>query len=262
MAKICPLYSGSSGNSTFIGDSSSGILIDIGVSCKKLISGLETIGQKPENIKAVFITHEHSDHIQGVSVFLKRYKIPLFASAGTIAYMEEHGCFCEGAKYYELQSGGTEVAGMEITSAPTPHDAKESVCYRIEYSGKKIAVATDIGYITKEIEAAVKGCDAVLIESNYDIKMLDSGSYPYYLKKRIKGRKGHLSNPDCAEMVLRLVLGGSTRIFLGHLSEENNSPDIAYQATFQALREQGLFPDKDYLLRVADRYKPSAAYSF
>jgi len=262
MAKFCPLYSGSSGNATFVGDSDGGILVDIGVSCKMTVDGLCAIDHKPEDIKAVFVTHEHSDHIKGVRVFLKHFKVPLFASAGTLQYLQNNDCIPEGVRCHVIPNGGVEVYGMTVTGFATSHDAAESLGYRIEAGERKIAIATDLGCITEEVQEAIIGSDLVMLESNYDLRMLEQGSYPYYLKRRIKGNRGHLSNEECADKLVDLVLHGTTRLYLGHLSKENNMPDVAFQTAANALTSHQMTPERDYILRVADRYRPSRPLFF
>ena len=252
MAKFCSLYSSSEGNCTYIGASSGGILIDIGVSAKKAEEALTGIGISPDSIKAIFITHEHSDHIKGVRVFASRHKIKVYATRGTLEGMNEAGVFKTPFDAYVMPEEGIEVAGIYVKSFETPHDSNDSCGYvALTPDGKKIAVATDIGKITPVVENAITGCDLVLLESNHDVRLLKLGPYPFFLKERILSNFGHLSNEACAEMAAKLYINGTTRFVLGHLSKENNMPQIAYETTKAALAEVGGAEGKDYILTVA-----------
>lgn len=262
MAQFCPLYSGSSGNSTFVGDSGGGILVDAGVSCRSIVNGLKEIDQQPENIKSIFITHEHSDHIKGLKVFLKHYPVPVVSTRGTIESLIKKDCIPNGVDCHVIPSGGVEVYNIEVYAFPTPHDAAESVGYKMIYGNHKFAVTTDLGYVTDEVRQAVTGCDLVMLESNYDQQMLKHSNYPYVLKRRIQGEKGHLSNNDCGDFVVDLVKNGTTRFYLAHLSQENNLPRVAYEHTSGRLDDEKMVCNKDYILHVASRYKPSERMSF
>ncbi len=250
MARVYPLFSSSKGNATYIGTPSSGILIDVGVSCKRLCEGLEVCGIDSDAIKAVFITHEHSDHISGLSVFTKRFNIPVYAQEKTLDKLIRENRISPKSRAEVITESFIEENGMLMKCFNTPHDTIESCGYRIHTpDGKKITVCTDLGNITSVVEENLIGSDFVLLESNYDEQMLKTGSYPYYLKKRISSSNGHLANKDCARIVRTLVETGTTRIVLGHLSQENNRPHIAEGATLEQL--SGLERNKDYLLSVA-----------
>lgn len=256
MARFCPLFSGSSGNSIYIGTSETGILVDIGMNAKQTTLALERMGINPDSIKAVFITHEHSDHINGLRVFAARHGLNVYSSKGTLDALDNNGVL-NGKFFADEIASGVEVDGMNITAFRTPHDSKESVGYKIEMpGGRKAAVVTDLGIMTDEIMSAISGCDLVLIESNHDVKMLQNGAYPYYLKRRILSDDGHLSNENCAKAVTELIKTGTTRFFLGHLSRENNIPELAYQNTYSALMDCGAKEGEDFLLSVAPRCNP------
>ena len=247
MARIYPLFSSSKGNSTYIGSRESGILIDDGVSFTRLKKALELNGLSLEAIKAVFITHEHSDHINGLKVLTKKINAPVFARGRTLEYL------CKGEHLngeYSEMTEGTEVCGMRVESFPTPHDSRESCGYKITFpDGKTAAVCTDLGYVTDEVESALLGTDCVLLESNYDVEMLRNGIYPFHLKTRIFGKTGHLSNPDSGAFAAKLIKSGTTRIILGHLSQENNTPEIAERTVVSCLN--GFSRNSDYILSVA-----------
>ncbi len=256
LARFCPLFSGSSGNSIYVGTAESGVLIDVGMNAKQTTLALERMNIDPNSIKAIFITHEHTDHINGLRVFASRHNINVYSSKGTLEALENSGVI-NGKFFADEISSGVEVDGMNITSFRTPHDSSESVGYVIELPGeRKAAVVTDLGIMTDEIMNAISGCDLVLIESNHDVNMLNNGEYPYYLKRRILSDTGHLSNDNCARAVTQLLKTGTTRFFLGHLSRENNIPELAYQSTYSALLENGAKEGQDFLLSVAPRSNP------
>lgn len=257
MAEFCSLYSSSSGNCTYIGTSAGGILVDVGVSAKKTEEALKGIGVDPSSINGIFITHEHSDHINGVRVFASRHNIPIYATEGTLDGLSEAGVFKARVNAYIMPETGMECAGIFISSFKTSHDSNQSCGYSlVTPDGKRIAVATDTGIVTNETRQALMGCELVLLESNHDVNMLRMGPYPYFLKERILSSKGHLNNDDCAAFAKELVENGTTRLVLGHLSKENNMPSLAFQTTKNALEEMGAEIDKDYMLTVAGDLNP------
>lgn len=258
MAMVCPLYSGSSGNSTFIKNKDGGILVDAGVSCRAVKTGLDGIGQSMDGIRAIFVTHEHIDHIRGLKVLLKHHDIPLYASAGTLEYLELHDCIPPDCTVSVIGPQGVYIGDMHVVPFHTPHDAAESMGFSVELGGgRRVCVATDLGFVTDEVRAHLCGSDLVVLESNYDKRMLECGSYPYPLKRRILGQTGHLSNDHCAEELCCLANNGTTRFFLAHLSRENNVPELARQTAIAALAAGGFEQGIDYLLEVASRSAPS-----
>ena len=251
MAKFCSLFSSSSGNCTFLGNGDRGILIDAGVSAKKIKEALLKREIDPGNIDGIFVTHEHSDHINGIRVFASAYKIPVFATEGTLSALEENGTLNGKFPFDIMPREGVQVGDLFVTSFETPHDSRESCGYKIIFPhGQKAVIATDIGRITPTVENALMGAELVMLESNHDVAMLQSGDYPYYLKRRILSDRGHLSNEACAQEAVKLVKKGTARLFLGHLSTENNFPDLAYQTTFSALESEGAKEGIDYILKV------------
>ena len=252
MAKFCSLYSSSSGNSTYIGTSAGGILVDVGVSAKKTVDALKNIDVDPSEISGIFITHEHSDHINGVRVFASKYNIPVYATEGTLDGMSDYGVFKSRVNAYIVPESGMESSGIFIRSFKTSHDSRESCGYSlVTPDGKRIAIATDTGIVTDDMDKAVCGCDLVLLESNHDIRMLKMGPYPFSLKQRILSDRGHLNNDDSAEFAKKLVGSGTTRLVLGHLSKENNIPSLAYETAKAAITEIGAEENTDYMLTVA-----------
>ena len=252
MARFSSLFSSSSGNCSYIGSAKGGILIDAGVSAKQINLKLDCIGVNPVDIGAIFVTHEHSDHVRGLRVFASKHKIPVYATQGTIDALISSGVANGSFEINPVDSEGIEVNGQFIVPFRTSHDSVQSCGFVISTTDdRKIAVATDTGYVTEETKAAVKGCDLILAESNHDIGMVRNGIYPYLLKRRILSDVGHLSNIDCSNFVTDLVKNGTTRIVLGHLSKENNIPELAFQTSKSALDCAGAVQFRDYILSVA-----------
>lgn len=252
MSRFCTLCSSSSGNSSYIGHSGAGILIDAGTNAKQLTLALEKITVAPENIKAIFITHEHTDHIGALRVFASRYSIPVYASKGTLNALEKGGHLKGNFEAFVIPEKGVEAGGMEIKSFCTSHDSAESCGYTVIMPDeRKISVMTDTGVITRDAVDKVTGSDLILLESNHDKAMLNNGPYPYYLKERILSNVGHLSNDDCAKAACHFINTGTTRIVLGHLSRDNNTVSAAFNCTSTALGEMGAIEGIDYTLQVA-----------
>lgn len=252
MFKAIPLFSGSSGNCVYVKYQDEEILIDAGVSYKRICSALEKVGTSMQNIKAVFVTHEHSDHVQGLGVLSKHTDIPIFINRKSASYydMPLDELFCGKAK---IKDPGDSITfdGFEVDTFATPHDSIGSCGYHFTFSdGTRFALATDMGQITPEIASYLLGCKAVVIESNHDTKMLKNGPYPYILKKRILSDHGHLSNEDCAAFIPKLVDMGAEKIILAHLSKENNTPELCYKTNAEALAEAGFTPN-DVRLTIA-----------
>ncbi|MCC8023558.1 MAG: MBL fold metallo-hydrolase [Clostridiales bacterium] len=251
MARFCSLFSSSRGNCTYVGNQEEGVLIDAGCNAKQIRLALQEQGIDLATVKAVFVTHEHTDHISGLRVLCSGANIPVFASEGTYRALEERG-HLNGKFFSYVMQGRVAVGDMEIVPFQTSHDCAQSYGYRVETrDGRRISVLTDTGYVTEESRRAVLGSDLVLLESNHDVEMLKTGSYPYILKRRILSDTGHLSNEACGEFARELVQSGTTRLVLGHLSQENNLPQLAFESTSAALRGLGAEVNRDYLLDVA-----------
>ncbi len=234
--KLCPLRSSSKGNTTMVFNESTKILVDCGISGKTLEQCLQSAGIGAESIDAIAVTHEHTDHIKGVGVISRKYNIPIYASKGTwramknvLGKIDEKNIkfFDTGEDFY--------INDIKVSTYHISHDAAEPVGYAFSYMDEKVAVATDTGIVTEEILSRVCGSHTALIESNYDLNMLEIGTYPYELKCRIKGECGHLANCDCGEFAKHLAKMGTKKIILGHLSEENNYPPIAYETVKECL---------------------------
>ena len=250
MSRIYPICSSSSGNSTFIGTRGHGIIVDAGCSFRALKNALSLIGTKLDEseVEAVFITHEHTDHIKGVEQLVKQTKIPIFASSGTLKAMFPSGT---DARIFDAEEG-YHSADIEVSAFRTSHDSAMSVGYKIRFGEDYFGICTDTGIVTAEAEKALLGCKTVLLESNYDEEMLRKNlNYPPDLKRRISGEFGHLSNTACAEFALRLVKSGTRNLILGHLSPENNTPNTAKCFVEKYLFTHGFAVERDYTLSVA-----------
>ena len=253
MSRICSLFSGSRGNCTYISNAHGSILIDAGVSACRIEAALKERDIDPASIDALFVTHEHTDHISGVRVFASRYGTRVYATKGTLEQLDGMQILNGKFPVEAITNSGIETAGMKIAPFATSHDCKDSCGYVIKtYDGRKIAIATDLGYVSDEVLQSITGCDYVIIESNHDIHMLEAGYYPYPLKRLILSDKGHLSNDACAKLLPHLAQTGTTRFLLGHISENNNLPQIAYHTALNSLTGSGLRPDRDFLLSTAE----------
>ena len=262
MARFCTLFSGSSGNCTYIGGGRGGLLVDVGVSCRAAMNALAQVGAETSSLAGILITHEHIDHIRGLKVLLKKVKVPVYSAPETLEFLVRGDYLPPDAQLTPL-TAPMEIGGMEVVPFETSHDGVAPQGYRITASdGRKIAVATDLGFVSDQVDRALSGCDLVLLESNYDPGMLSCGPYPYYLKKRIMSPKGHLSNEDCAAQLVRLVETGTTRVVLAHLSQENNLPQLAFETAKSELAASGCRLGEVYLLQVASLKEPDPMIVF
>lgn len=255
--KFCSLYSGSSGNSLFVQGNETKILVDSGVSAKKITEALDSIDVDIKDINAILVTHEHIDHIRSLGTISKKYNIPIYASLGTwngieneksVIKIEEKNYFRVGEKF--------EIGELKIIPFQTSHDAMDSCGFSIEHENRKISIATDLGEVTNEVINNLKQSKFVLLESNYEPEVLKFCSYPYSLKSRISSSRGHLSNKDAANTVSELVEHGLENVMLGHLSKESNFPELAYKSVVNELMQNSI-KIKDIELSVADRLFPS-----
>lgn len=257
--QMIPLYSGSSGNSVFLQFEGTRILVDAGCTTKAIVSALEQVGQNPSSLDAILITHDHSDHMKGLDVFVRKYGIPVYATKNT--WRGIHGAEKKPhAKELDHSISNGEsffVGNVEIKPFSTPHDAEGSCGFRFFYKGRSMAVATDLGNFSEEVREAIVGSEVVMIEANYDYDMLWNGEYPWYLKKRVDSEFGHLCNAECAKAVCYLYRNGTRHFVLGHLSRDNNSPMTAQKAIIQAMDCEEAICGEHYFLSVANRYFPT-----
>lgn len=252
--KLMTIRSGSNANCIYINNGNYGILIDAGAGIRTVQSALKEADTDLSHIAAIFITHEHIDHIRGLSTITKRYPIPVFANAATCDAIHDRLPDVDTGLFIELPTGRDAVCpDLKVTSYKTSHDAVESVGYTVTDGKRRISVATDLGVVTQTVLEHIRCSDAVILESNYDETMLKNGIYPPMLKRRILSAHGHLSNEDCAVTATALAAGGTKRLILGHLSQNNNLPMLAYNTTLAALDNSNIKVGSDVLLSVASR---------
>jgi phosphoribosyl 1,2-cyclic phosphodiesterase len=251
--RFCSLASGSSGNSYYIGTKNTNILIDAGISGKRICQALENkVGLVGTQLNGIFITHEHVDHIQSVGVLARRFKTPLYATQGTWQAMEGKIGKVDPELCHTLDhTGSMEIGDINIEWFPTSHDAHEPVGFLIENGGKTVGLATDTGMINRQMANALNDVNLLILEANHDEKMLLTGPYPAYLKNRIRSTKGHLSNTTAGEALLELVGEKTCGVFLAHLSQENNLPSLALDTVGDILVKHKM--SYDFNLEVAPR---------
>lgn len=250
------LVSGSSGNCSVISDGKTTLISDCGLGIRRLEELLNSVGISPLSLTAILITHEHSDHIKGAGVVSKKYGLPVFATEGTHLAMKNSGIPEKNIRCI-LPDTDFEIGSIGVRAFSIPHDAANPVGYSFFYGKNKLSVATDMGHMSDYILNNIKGSIAVILESNHDINMLKSGRYPEFLKRRILGDFGHLSNEAAAQMAVELLKSGTRHIMLGHISADNNSPMLAITETASLAEKNGAVPGKDFSLAVAKRYLPT-----
>ena len=255
--RLCSIASGSSGNCIYTGTDDTHLLVDAGVSAKKIEAGLKDLELEGHDIQGLLITHEHSDHIKGVGVLARRYGFPIYATQGTIDQMKgmsSLGAIDEGL-YHTIRPDETfSIGDVEVEPFHISHDAADPVAYRFESNGKSAAVATDMGIYNDYIVEHLKGLDVVLLEANHDIQMLQVGPYPYPLKQRILGERGHLSNESEGQLLCRILHDNMKKIYLGHLSKENNYAQLAYETVKLEIQLDPVeYMPQDFDIQVAER---------
>ena len=260
---FCPLYSGSSGNALFVQYGGTRLLIDAGKSGKMIAEALDMIGVDPKTLDGVLVTHEHTDHIAGVGVLARKYKLPVYATAATWEAMDEkvgkvpEGCRRTFDTFSDFYLGDIGVVPFSI-----PHDAADPVGYRLWGGNVSISTATDLGFFARTVRDAVAGSSLVLLESNHDPDMLRMNDhYSMMLKKRIMSNHGHLSNEACAEALLQLVDAGTQHVILGHLSGENNTPALARRVNEERMQREGIRLGVDLNLDLAWRDRVGSVYT-
>ena len=265
MAEFISLYSGSSGNCSVVRSGGAYLLVDMGKGVRVTTGALREAGLDASDCRGILVTHEHSDHVKGLGTFLKRHPLPVYGAGPTLAALEAAGLLpaaCPVCLLDPDRGEEADVAGFGVRAFPTSHDVP-CVGYRITTpDGKTMAIATDLGTLTPAVHAALDGCDLVALESNYDPYMLHNGPYPYYLRARIEGPRGHLSNDECSEKLLELVQGGCEKFALCHLSQENNTPALALQTVFTTFGAGGVVPGRDCIVQTQRRSEVSPTLEF
>lgn len=261
--RLCSIASGSSGNCIYVGSDATHLLVDVGISGKKAESGLNYLGLSGRDIDGILVTHEHADHISGLGVMARKYGIPIYATKGTIDAIRQNGNVGEIDEelFHEVRAD-EKLAIKDLTVNPMQisHDAAQPVAYRVSYGRKRVAICTDLGHFTDYTVDCLRGMDALLLEANHDVNMLQVGSYPYYLKQRILGDKGHLSNENSGRLLSRVLHDGIQAILLGHLSKENNLPELAYEAVrMEITLGDNPYNANDFPMQVAKRSEPTPA---
>ena len=252
MAKISTMFSSSKGNCTYISSGKDSLLVDVGINCKQVLLALEQRMFDPSGLGGIFITHCHSDHISGLRVLLKKINVPVYASKETLGQLILEGAFNEKSRYYDIENSPNLFMDIDVKFFRTSHDCEGSGGYIFTFgNGDKAAVCTDLGFVSDTVRDAITGVKTLVIESNHDVGMLQNGVYPFATKQRILGDTGHLSNTACATELPKLVKNGTLNIILAHLSQDNNTPDLAAVTARSVLMESGMKESIDYSLYVA-----------
>lgn len=254
MLTVHSIASGSEGNSLLVSAGGTHILVDAGISARRITTALLSLGLTPGDIAGVLVTHEHSDHTAGLATLTKQYRLPLYASGGTAGALCARIPHAADVLHLLPRQGVLTLGDVQVTVFPTSHDAAESIDFRFDCGGAALGILTDTGCVTPEAEQALQGVDLLVLESNHDEDWLLSGPYPYYLKQRILGNRGHLSNDAAAALAQRMASAGTRQFVLAHLSRENNTPERARQTMARALA--GL----DVSVTVAPRAELSGPY--
>ena len=264
--RFCSIASGSSGNCIYAGTDSTHVLVDAGISGKRIEQGLHALDLCGKDIDAILVTHEHADHIQGLGVLARRYHVPLYMTGGTayaLGRCSSIGRIPEGLIHEIREDEPFGIGDLNILPFTIPHDAAQPVGYRIENHRGAVGIATDLGKYTEYIMDHLRNLDALLLESNHDINMLQVGSYPYPLKQRILGDRGHLSNEDAGRMLCELLHDEIKAVFLGHLSKENNFEELAFETVCTEITlGDNPYKASDFDIRVASREQMSGVIEF
>lgn len=254
MALFTTLYSGSSGNCGLVREGKQYLLVDMGKSCRTTLTALRRLDLAISDCAGILVTHEHSDHVAGLDTFLKKYPIPVYSSADTLDALDSRGTLPPAVETTAMDGGNPfDIGPFKVSSFPTSHDVP--CCgYRIETpDGRRMALATDLGILTPVVQDSLLGCDLVALEANYDAFSLHGGPYPYYLKQRIASDRGHLDNRACAAEILDLIQEGCKKFALCHLSQTNNSPELALTTVYNVLLAAGIQPGRDVLIQAQER---------
>lgn len=257
MLKFCSLYSGSTGNSLYLESENAKVLVDAGVSAKKIVNALTSIDVNIEDIEAILVTHEHSDHVKSIGTISNQFNIPVFANKKTWdAMSEQKNKISSENQFYFNNEETFEIKDLKIHPFSIPHDAVNPCAFNIYNNNSKLSIATDLGHMTNKILNNLEGSSFIMLESNYEPEVLKCCSYPYYLKTRIAGPNGHLSNNIAGETIATLMNSGLKEVILGHLSKESNFPGLAYKTVTAELLKYNYSEDK-VKISVASRIEPS-----
>lgn len=233
--KICVLASGSRGNSIFVGCPGTRVLLDAGLAATDIAERMALIGERPEELDAVILTHEHTDHVQGAGVISRRHGVPIYVNPMTFEAASAGLGKLERVTFFETGQG-IHINGLQIEPFSLPHDARDPVGFVLKWEGRKVSAVTDLGSITHLVREKSEGSDLLILEFNHDPGMLIEGPYPWSLKQRIKSRLGHLSNEESAKLLRQVAHGDLRHVFLAHISEHNNHPELALLKAAGALR--------------------------
>lgn len=254
MAKYISLYSGSTGNCSVVEEDGKFILIDMGKSARYTNNALNTLGLDLKNLQGILVSHEHSDHIAGLKVFLKKVKVPVFTNAATADYMIEHTMLPDDVQINNIDLSGVNIGNFHIVGFDTPHDSVGCMGFRIHTDkGSSMSIATDLGFVSENIFKNLCDVNLSVVESNYDVQMLKNGPYPYYLKTRVSSNSGHLSNVQSSQTTVRLIENGVKKIQLCHLSENNNTPRLALGQVAITAVSSGINIEKDVQVKTNRR---------
>lgn len=257
MLELCSIASGSSGNCICVGTDESHVLIDAGISGKKIENGLNEMDMKASDMEGILVTHEHIDHISGLGVMSRRYHLPIYATPGTIKAIKNVKSVgkIDDELFHPVNAGEEfKIGDMTLEPMPISHDAAEPVAYTIKNENHKMAVVTDLGTYDETLIEKLQGLDGLLLEANHDINMLQTGAYPYPLKQRILGDSGHLSNERSGQLLCRLLHDRFGAVILGHLSKENNYEELAYEAVrLEVTMGENPYKAEDFPMYVARR---------
>ncbi len=255
--RLCSIASGSSGNCIYVGSDCAHVLIDAGISGRRVEAGLNSLELTGRDLDGILITHEHSDHIKGLGVIARKYGIPIYATGGTVDAMVRSGSLGkipEGIFREIREDEPFLIKDLVVNPFTIPHDAAQPVGYRLECGEHSVGIATDLGKYNEYIIENLQNLDALLLEANHDIRMLQVGRYPYYLKQRIMGDRGHLSNENAGQLLCRLLHDNLKAVFLGHLSKENNYEELAYETVCsEVTMGDNPYKSKDFKIQVAKR---------
>jgi len=260
--KFCSLSSGSSGNCQYIETDRMKVLVDGGLSGKRIESLLSSIGVYVRDIDCILVTHEHIDHVKGIGVISRRYDIPIYANEKTWVAMRGLIGSVEDKNIKVIESDKSfQLMDLGIHPFRIFHDAADPIGFCFYHKNVKMSIMTDTGWVNDNMKNAIKGSNLYLIESNHDLNMLKEGSYPWPLKKRILGTRGHLSNVDAGKVLAEILSGNGETVLLGHLSKENNIPSLAYETVSQYIEEKGLSINKDITLDLTYRDRATRIYA-